>query len=113
MEGASYVSAACRTDETAGKAASGVSIDGNTRPMANGVDGSEAKVQMRGTYTENKGGIMACKGQAAKLMAKCQPDSAKVQSTASYSTANRFSPLDKGSSMTDWDSGDSSTNRRG
>jgi hypothetical protein len=81
MIGGSYVSDARDVTPKAGKAA----------------DAEGSKIQMKGTFAENKDGVVACQGQAAALMAKCQPASARLQSAAS-SLSNRFSPLMKGSS---------------
>ena len=80
MEGASYVSTAVNNVPKAGKAA-----------------GTEdSKITMKGTFAENKDSVATCRGQAAALMAECQPASAKVKSAAVL--PNRFSPLIKGSS---------------
>ena len=57
----------------------------------------DSKIQMKGTFAENKDGVVACQGQVVVLMAKCQPASAKVQLSAS-SLSNQFSLLIKGSS---------------
>ena len=80
MSGASYVLDASSAALKAGKAA----------------DTKDSKIQMKGTFAKNKDGVVACQGQAAALMAKCQPASAKVQ-PAAPSLSNRFSPLIKGS----------------
>jgi hypothetical protein len=77
--------------------ASYVSTAGSTVPKAGKAAGTEdSKIERKGTFAENKGGVVACQGQAVALMAKCQPASLKVQSATSLS--NRFSPLIKGSS---------------
>ena len=68
MSGGSYTSEAGKTVPRVGEAA--VTMD--------------SAIQMRGTFAENKDGVMTCKGQAAAVMAKCQPTSATAQ------TANRF-----------------------
>ena len=76
MSGGSYASDAGDVTPKVGKAA----------------DATDSEIEMKGTFAENKDGVVACQGQAATLMAKYQPASARVQS------ANRFAPLSKGSS---------------
>ena len=76
MSGGSYASDAGDVTPKVGKAA----------------DATDSELEMKGTFAENKDGVVACQGQAATLMAKYQPASARVQS------ANRFAPLSKGSS---------------
>ena len=43
-------------------------------------DAPDSELEMKGTFAENKDGVVACQGQAATLMAKYQPASARVQS---------------------------------
>ena len=63
-----------------------------TPKVGRAADATDSELEMKGSFAENKDGVVACQGQAATLMAKYQPSSARVQS------ANRFAPLSRGSS---------------
>ena len=61
-----------------------------TPKVGRAADATDSELEMKGSFAENKDGVVACQGQAATLMAKYQPSSARVQS------ANRFAPLSRG-----------------